>query len=261
MSQFKMTAPRFRKDPLPKLKKVTKPEPEPEPPKVAAAPAPEAVAPMDIPTIDAQGHVSTMNEDGEVADPDMDAVSIPDMETWLSNLERKVEPGDLTPAKVAQARHWLASYSGTFEFLVDLKAKGGIRTDRLACGVLNCWRADLRMQGAKQGKKPGAPAFKVATDPGVHRGTDGQVYKLQRSQNSGKLYAKVMGATPGQWSYVGSAPIRSGVVTAETVITLDDAAALGLQFGICVMCGRELTDPKSIAQGIGPVCIKRTRQP
>lgn len=31
-------------------------------------------------------------------------------------------------------------------------------------------------------------------------------------------------------------------------------AESGRETGICLMCGRELTDPASIAEGIGPVC-------
>lgn len=32
------------------------------------------------------------------------------------------------------------------------------------------------------------------------------------------------------------------------------AIAYGLKFGICSCCGRELTNPESIANGIGPIC-------
>ena len=31
-------------------------------------------------------------------------------------------------------------------------------------------------------------------------------------------------------------------------------AEYGRAFGVCCMCGRELTDPESVALGIGPVC-------
>lgn len=34
------------------------------------------------------------------------------------------------------------------------------------------------------------------------------------------------------------------------------AVAYGKKFGICCCCGRDLTDPKSVAKGIGPVCEK-----
>ena len=35
------------------------------------------------------------------------------------------------------------------------------------------------------------------------------------------------------------------------------AIAYGLKFGICSCCGRELTNPESVARGIGPICASR----
>jgi hypothetical protein len=35
-----------------------------------------------------------------------------------------------------------------------------------------------------------------------------------------------------------------------------EAGALGKQFGFCVRCGATLTDPVSVANGLGPVCAK-----
>jgi hypothetical protein len=34
-------------------------------------------------------------------------------------------------------------------------------------------------------------------------------------------------------------------------------AEFGKKFGVCCMCGRELTNPESVALGIGPVCRQR----
>jgi hypothetical protein len=42
----------------------------------------------------------------------------------------------------------------------------------------------------------------------------------------------------------------------KTPMTLDEAAAKGKAFTFCVKCGATLTDPISVANGIGPVCIK-----
>lgn len=35
------------------------------------------------------------------------------------------------------------------------------------------------------------------------------------------------------------------------------AIAYGKEFGLCSVCGRELSDPESVAAGIGPVCRER----
>lgn len=42
----------------------------------------------------------------------------------------------------------------------------------------------------------------------------------------------------------------------KTPMTLDEAKAKGKAFTFCVKCGATLTDPVSVANGIGPVCIK-----
>jgi hypothetical protein len=38
---------------------------------------------------------------------------------------------------------------------------------------------------------------------------------------------------------------------------IEAAIAYGRKTGICACCGRELTDPVSISQGIGPICASR----
>ncbi len=35
------------------------------------------------------------------------------------------------------------------------------------------------------------------------------------------------------------------------------AIAYGKQYGTCACCGRDLTDPASVALGIGPVCASK----
>jgi hypothetical protein len=40
-----------------------------------------------------------------------------------------------------------------------------------------------------------------------------------------------------------------------------EAGTLGKQFGFCIRCGATLTDPVSVAQGLGPVCVTVTGGP
>jgi hypothetical protein len=42
----------------------------------------------------------------------------------------------------------------------------------------------------------------------------------------------------------------------EQPVSIDTVAKLGLQVGFCCCCLRTLTDPFSVANGIGPVCAK-----
>ena len=84
------------------------------------------------------------------------------------------------------------------------------------------------------------------------------------SKNAGCVYVKAPGRdgayygkiTPeGSFQPTRECPedARAGVARAAAN-ALDEAVAYGKKTGTCSCCGRELTDPVSIANGIGPVC-------
>lgn len=80
------------------------------------------------------------------------------------------------------------------------------------------------------------------------------------SKNSGAVYVKMMGEYAGKimagtFMPVASAPDGLGDVIQE--IAADPrgkAIEHGRTTGRCACCGRELSDPKSVALGIGPIC-------
>ena len=78
------------------------------------------------------------------------------------------------------------------------------------------------------------------------------IYRVKRSKTSGNLYAQRLVGT--QYAYEAGA-IRS--LTASMRMTLEQAKTYGQQTGTCCVCAAVLTDPKSIAAGIGPVCANR----
>lgn len=83
---------------------------------------------------------------------------------------------------------------------------------------------------------------KVTGHDGVVGRIDGGVLTIFTS----RLNVSVHGVTPAE------------IETMLKVIDLDPkaaAAAHGIESGNCSVCGRDLTDPKSIALGIGPVCL------
>jgi len=99
------------------------------------------------------------------------------------------------------------------------------------------------------------PRVLVSSKPILEDGIyikDGVVYKVQTS-GSDRKYAKVL-QNGGGFSYVAGA-ISS--LTAQHKITLEQAKAYGIQFGVCCVCGALLTDAKSVDAGIGPVCAKK----
>jgi hypothetical protein len=49
--------------------------------------------------------------------------------------------------------------------------------------------------------------------------------------------------------------LADAVLAGAKPLTLEQVGAMGKAFTFCVRCGATLTDPVSVANGIGPVCI------
>ena len=83
-----------------------------------------------------------------------------------------------------------------------------------------------------------------------------EIYRVCQSRQSGRVYAKILidEGTKGRWDYF------KGMVSQllpEHRISLDHAKSFGREHGFCLICGATLTDPKSVAAGIGPICAGR----
>lgn len=83
------------------------------------------------------------------------------------------------------------------------------------------------------------------------------VYKVQKAKanGTGKAYAKVMSPEDGSFSYVGRKPFPS--LTEETKMGREEAGRYGKLYGICIRCGRDLTDEFSIETGLGKICYEK----
>jgi hypothetical protein len=91
---------------------------------------------------------------------------------------------------------------------------------------------------------------------GIYQTEDGNIYRVQPSKSyANRLYAKKLVFTGG-WEYEAGAIYR---LKESERMTLEEAKAFGTSTGLCCVCGVFLTDPKSVEQGIGPVCIKNFR--
>lgn len=93
-------------------------------------------------------------------------------------------------------------------------------------------------------------------EAGMYRTADGEIYRVQPSRETGRLYAKRMAWTgdPGEkarFEYAAGAVYR---LTPSDRMTVDEAKAWGVETGVCCVCGAFLTDEKSVGAGIGPVC-------
>ena len=82
---------------------------------------------------------------------------------------------------------------------------------------------------------------------------DGRVFKVQRAiHGSGHLYAKEL--VSGGFTYA-SGMVRK--LNSSHRMTLEQAKEYGSLYGVCCRCAAPLTDEKSIAAGIGPVCATK----
>lgn len=89
---------------------------------------------------------------------------------------------------------------------------------------------------------------------GIHY-VDGTVLKVQVAiHGSGRKYVKELNTDTGKFEYVGSRPLSR--LSEDTLMKLEDAQEFGKLYGMCLKCGRTLTDEESIARGIGPICAE-----
>ena len=86
----------------------------------------------------------------------------------------------------------------------------------------------------------------------------------ERGKNAGHLYVKVDGEYAGKVDPAGKfhKAWKTDIAVEEDLkkIAADpmgEARLYGMRTGTCACCGRELTDPKSIDRGIGPICAEK----
>lgn len=110
-------------------------------------------------------------------------------------------------------------------------------------------RAKIAARDAAKG--PEAPRKAPLEGPGMYALGE-RIFKVQKSRESGNLYAKEL--VDGSFQYAAGAVKLLGP---EDALSLDAAKAYGRATGTCCCCGRELTDPASIEDGIGPICATK----
>lgn len=112
-------------------------------------------------------------------------------------------------------------------------------------------REELKGLGAQAEPTLSEPQY--VTETGMYR-VDGRIYKVLPSRTSERHYAKeLVGETETGFRFT-YAPGAMRFIRAEHRLTDEQAREFGRTTGVCCVCARLLTDPKSIAEGIGPVC-------
>ena len=85
----------------------------------------------------------------------------------------------------------------------------------------------------------------------------------ETGRNAGAYYVKLEGEYQGKivaGRFVASDAADASVLPTLTEIAADPAGSArkyGRDTGICCCCGKELSDPASVAAGIGPVCATK----
>lgn len=168
------------------------------------------------------------------------------------------EPDPVRSAAEAEAIRFIRDYTGTFGFILDLRARRGWGTKWYSLSDAQV-AAVLRVKAREEAPRP-EPKPVVESAPmtdGMFR-KDGVIFKVQKAiHGSGNLYAKMLvvdGPGEGHFEY---APGAIRTLTLADKMSREEAAEFGRLYGICVVCGTALTDERSIEAGIGPVCAKR----
>jgi hypothetical protein len=96
--------------------------------------------------------------------------------------------------------------------------------------------------------------------PGYYRDIDSQVWKVQFNQSRTGMYA-LKRINKRKYEYTAGAIKEltpSMFVSLNPLdVTLEEAKEYGRKTGTCYMCSRELTNPVSIENGIGPICASK----
>lgn len=97
------------------------------------------------------------------------------------------------------------------------------------------------------------------TEPGYYT-KDGKYYVVVLNKAKTHTYAKELIEFPNgkvSWEYKAGAVRQLGDLAP---LSVEEAAKWGHLHGKCIICCRPLTDPKSVTDGIGPVCAKKLKR-
>lgn len=96
---------------------------------------------------------------------------------------------------------------------------------------------------------------KVIDGPGFYRGGSGTVYAgLTREGYQFPLWRRVVEGLPTRTQKIKFWLVSADVEIGGHKMTEKEVAEYGKLIGVCVCCGRTLTDPDSISLGLGPIC-------
>ena len=195
-----------------------------------------------------------------------------EIEAHLLALGRKLTNDDMSysPSLAPYAKRYLDNYTGTFEFLVDLKTRRSLSTGQ-ARGVLNCVRAELIRNAKTPARTKAETGLDLSQLPAGRYGVPGHDTRLKVLVQHGKEGSKWEGFTFVKDAAEYGAGTRYGMqkpdgpyigdIEDELAAILADPAAAMAKYGhltsTCGNCGRKLEDEESVERGIGPYCAAK----
>ncbi len=197
---------------------------------------------------------------------------------------------DMTPSLLMTANNWAASYTGTFEYVVDIRNRmraGKYPSVAQLRGIANCMLAEERRNIAAS-----APAlttdgnYKAIVEfmanvplqyPKLRMAFEGTAIRLSRAGKASK-YAGAVNVTAEDETWndrdgrmerrwlgrieldgkltagKGMTNVIIGMLDALALNPAEVAAAYGKLTSRCCFCGKELSTDESLAVGYGPDC-------
>lgn len=192
---------------------------------------------------------------------------------------RRVSNWDSFAAANAEVAAWILEAAPTFEFAAAMEEavkKFGSLTERQFAACQSALEKRKAARAKAQDRRENAPVVSIeaiATAFATAKGNGLKAPKLRladftlslapaHSANAGSIYVKSSGVYLGKISAGKFYASRDCTATqqAEILAVCADPAAAAVAYGnrtgSCSCCGRELTDPVSVARGIGPVCAE-----
>lgn len=140
---------------------------------------------------------------------------------------------------------------------VDYVNGGGIPTPKGASALIDVLKVTAYATGNGTGADVKSGSTGEALELGMYRKADGTMYRVYPARQSDRILAKrLVSDGEGGWEFE-YAGMASRFVKADEKMTLEEAKAWGAQFGTCCVCAALLSDPVSVAAGIGPKCAQR----
>lgn len=143
----------------------------------------------------------------------------------------------------------ISKETGRWHQIYDLCSRAGVtkgQASDIITGLKEC--ADKVIEGVEGYYSIGEDFYHLM--PSVKHGkTYWRLYKLY-------VYKTYGGQAKVKWSAIKYGASAVVFTAGHQAMTLAQAAEYGHAHGHCLRCGKALSDPKSVAAGVGPVCAK-----